>query len=89
MPRTKKTDTDQPKKKRVTKKKQDQEVPEVEVNDIEFDATKKGAKDKYKQLRWSNFYITLNTNQRFNELSEEYQIFNNKFKQVIDQLSKR
>lgn len=37
-------------------------------------------------MRYSNFYITLNTNQRFNEFSEEYQIFNQKFQQTIDQL---
>ena len=37
-------------------------------------------------MRHSNFFITLNTNQRFNELSKEYEDYRDKFRKCIDQL---
>ena len=61
------------------------EQPEINLTEIEFDPNVK-PKKKDTQLRHSNFFITINTNQRFNKHSEEYQKFNTEFKNVIDKL---
>lgn len=76
-----------PKKSRKPKVVKADDQPQIDIVNVDFDPnvkTKKNAKGK--QLRNSNFYVTLNTNQRFNELSEEYQVFNAKLQKVIDQL---
>ena len=88
---------DKPEKKKVVKKvakkptikkpkKNEQtELPEIKITDIEFDTNVK-PKKKDTQLRRSNFFITINTNQRFNKHSEEYHKFNTEFKNCIDKL---
>ena len=85
MAKSKSDKNDNSKKK--TKKKKN-ELPEVISENIDFDPNIKEAKSKMKakQLRHSNFYLTLNTNQRFIPTSKEYKIFNDKFCNVIDRL---
>jgi hypothetical protein len=46
----------------------------------------KELKKKKRQLKNSSFFITINTNQRINKLSEEYEKFIKKFKDVKDDL---
>lgn len=41
---------------------------------------------KVRQLRPSNFFITINTNKQFNKLSKEYETFKKKFEKVASDL---
>jgi hypothetical protein len=59
------------------------------VNEITTidDTKRKNNNDKSKkQLRHSSYFITINTNQRFNPLSKEYEDFFNKFKITLNEL---
>jgi uncharacterized protein YwqG len=57
--------------------------PKVTVKNV--DETEQHA-PKSKRNRRSNFFLTLNTNKKFNPHSEEYQVFNNKFKQSLNEI---
>ena len=41
---------------------------------------------KKRRNRRSNFFLTINTNQHFNQHSQEYEQFNNKFKQSLNDI---
>ena len=63
------------------------DMPDVSITDVKTDDSKiDSAKKKYKQLRKSNFYITINTNKRFNPHSLEVKEFKKKFKKCCDEL---
>lgn len=52
---------------------------QIEKSNVILDTPKKG-----RQLRHSNFFITINTNQRYTGHEEEYEQFVNNFKRVLD-----
>lgn len=56
----------------------------VTPQDIKEDKQEK--KQKKRQLKHSSFFVTINTNQRINKLSEEFIDFNEKFKLIMDKL---
>ena len=60
--------------------------PEIKEEIIIEEKEIKKEKNKSKQLRHSNFFITINTNQRFNPYSEECKIFKGKLQNAVDKL---
>ena len=59
-------------------------MPKITIKNREnVPVVKKGAKVKDKR---SNFFITINTNQNFNEFSEEYEVFDKKLVKSLNSI---
>jgi hypothetical protein len=61
-------------------------VTNISPKETNEEVKEKPKKEKKKQLRHSNFFMTLNTNQRYDEMNEEFAPFVAKFKASLQDL---
>jgi len=58
----------------------------VKVKVKNYDENKQPKPDKSKKSRRSSFFLTINTNKKFNPHSEEYEQFNDSFKKSLNEI---
>ena len=66
-------------------KQENLDKPKIKITNVD-DKPQKPPKEMKKRNRKSNFFLTINTNQKFNPHSEEYEKFNVNFKKSLNEI---